>query len=491
MVENPVYAGLEPREMWRHFAALNSIPRPSSQENAVRGYVKQVAEAAGATWQEDGAGNIVVRVMATSPVEASTPSVAVQAHLDMVCEKRPNVNFNFETDAIVPRREGDRIYASGTTLGADNGIGAAMALALLTTPDLQHGPLELLFTVEEETGLYGAMKLDPSLLQSRLLINLDSEDPKEITIGCAGGATTILRVPVAAEVAPAEWNAHDVVVSGLKGGHSGVQIHEPLANAIKLLTRVLNDLRSAGVDFRVVAIHGGSAHNAIPRDARASILVPPQTVDQIKTIVAQSLSSLQQQWHNNEPGLNIEVRPGATPDMVMTQDSGNTLLQLLDALPHGVLAWSEKFVDKVETSSNLAHVHSAPDSVEISTSSRSFIAANLQRTQEQICVLGQQAGAGIDARDAYPGWEPKADSRLLKVAQRAYEHTYGHAPQVEVVHAGLECGAIVDKLPGMEAVSFGPEIGGAHTPEEYVGVSSVEPTWQLLTGLLQSLNSNR
>jgi dipeptidase D len=248
--------------MWRHFAALNSIPRPSGHESAARAYVKQIAEAADATWQEDSAGNIVVRVRATSPGETSTPSVVIQSHLDMVCEKRPDITHNFETDPIVPRRDGDRIYATGTTLGADNGIGAAMALALLTTPDLQHGPIELLFTVEEETGLYGAMKLDPSLLQSRMMINLDSEDPEEITIGCAGGVGTVLRLPVQRENVPAAWTAHDVVVSGLKGGHSGVQIHEPWPrhqSAHASTQRFAND----AIDFRLVSISGGSAHNAI------------------------------------------------------------------------------------------------------------------------------------------------------------------------------------------------------------------------------------
>jgi dipeptidase D len=490
MVENPVYAGLEPREMWRHFAALNGIPRPSGQESAARGYVKQVAEAAGATWQEDSSGNIVVRVAATSPDHASTPSVAIQSHLDMVCEKRPDAQHNFETDPIVPRRDDDRIYATDTTLGADNGIGAAMALAFLTAPDLQHGPLELLFTVEEETGLYGAMRLDPSLLQSRLLINLDSEDPEEITIGCAGGAGTVLRLSIDTEPAPDQWQLHDVVVSGLQGGHSGMQIHEPLANAIKLLARVLNDLHRAGVTFRVASINGGSAHNAIPRDALASMVVEPDSLDQLQAVVARSRASLQQEWQNGEPNVQIEVRPSQTSNVVMTQNSGNTLLRLLDALPHGVLAWSESFAGKVETSSNLAHVHTTQNEVEISTSTRSFIAAKLEETQQSIRALGEQAGAAIEVRDGYPGWEPKANSRLLQVARRAYESTYTHAPQVEVVHAGLECGAIVDKLPGMEAVSFGPEIRGAHTPDEYVTISSVEPTWQLLTELLKSLNSN-
>lgn len=490
MVDN-VYSGLEPREMWRHFAALNSIPRPSGQESAARAYVKQIAEAADATWQEDSAGNIVVRVRASSPEEASTPGVVIQSHLDMVCEKRPDVTHSFETDPIVPRRDGDRIYASGTTLGADNGIGAAMALALLTTPDVQHGPLELLFTVEEETGLYGAMKLDPALLQSRMMVNLDSEDPEEITVGCAGGAGTVLRLAVQTEAVPAGWTAHNVIVSGLAGGHSGMQIHEPLANAIKLLTRVLHDLRGAGVDFRLSAIDGGSAHNAIPRDAMATVVVAPQAPEQLQTVVAQSAAALQQQWQNDEPALQLEVRPSKGITAVMVRDSSNALLQLLDELPHGVLTWSETFAGKVETSSNLAHVHTYDDSVQISTSTRSFIAAKLQQTQQHIGALGGKFGAATEVRDGYPGWEPKAESRLLDVTRSVYERTYGHAPHVEVVHAGLECGAIVDKLPGMEAVSFGPLIRGAHTPEEFVQISSVESIWNLLVGLLHSLNHNR
>ena len=238
MEEMDVYHGLEPRGLWTHFAALNRIPRRSGREAAAREYVQRVAAAAGASWSQDERGNTVVRVAGTPGAE-DAPVVAVQAHLDMVCEKRPEVEHDFDRDPIRPRVEGDQVYAGGTTLGADNGIGAAAALALLTERDLEHGPLELIFTVEEETGLYGAMALDPSLVQARMLVNLDSEDPRELTIGCAGGAGTVLRVPVTTDVTPKGWRGQDLVLSGLKGGHSGVQIHEPLANALKLLTSTL------------------------------------------------------------------------------------------------------------------------------------------------------------------------------------------------------------------------------------------------------------
>jgi dipeptidase D len=480
------YKGLEPREVWRHFAALNQIPRPSGHEEKARDYVRQIARECGATTQEDSAGNIVVRVAGNN---ASTHMVAIQSHLDMVCEKRPDVQHDFASDAIVPRREGDKIYASGTTLGADNGIGAAMALAALTS-NISHGPLELLFTVEEETGLHGAMKLDENLLRADYLINLDSEDPDEITVGCAGGAGTSLILPLQREV---QSEAHsevvesqlfyEIVVSGLQGGHSGIQIHEPLANAIKVLIRVLDALP----DFHLVSIDGGNAHNAIPRDATAIIVVASTHKAGIENAVLQIHAQLQNQWQHDEPSLEISLRETPVRKTALTQNSHNTLLQLLRDVPHGVLQMSETFAGKVETSANLATVQTRDADAEIHISVRSFIASELDNVQAQLRVLGESASAKIEVRDGYPGWEPRAESGLLQTAREIYPQIYGVAPKVEVVHAGLECGAIVSKYPGMEAVSFGPLIRGPHTPEEWVSISSVEQSWQFLEKLLARL----
>ena len=484
MIDNEVYRGLEPAEVWRHFAALNSIPRPSGQEAAARAYVQQVAAQVGATWDGDERGNTVVRVPATNGVG---PTVAIQAHLDMVCEKRPDVAHKFATDPIRPRREGERIYASGTTLGADNGIGAAMALALLTSPGLRHGPLELIFTVEEETGLHGALELDPGLITARMLINLDSEDPKELTIGCAGGAGTILTLPVTFEAPPRDWQGCEIVVSGLQGGHSGVQIHENLANAIKLLTGALLYIQDATSDFRIGSIAGGSAHNAIPRDAVASLAVAPDAVSILQEIIGMVQAEMRAHWQGDEPNLKLELRAAPVPGRVMTQREGRILLDLLDELPHGVVAMSQAFVGKVETSSNLAVVTTGESEVEIATSSRSFMTEELRQLQDRIGAMGLAAGARVEARDGYPGWQPQGDARLTQVTEAVYRHTFGYNAEVQVVHAGLECGVIVAKLLGLEAISFGPLIRGAHTPEEYIDIASVGTTWQLLVALLAAL----
>ena len=484
-----IYASLEPAQLWRHFAALNAIPRPSGQEAAARAYVQHVAQSAGATCDSDAAGNLVVRVAPQNGGSADAPIVAIQSHLDMVCEKRPDVQHDFAVDAIQTRREGDLIYANGTTLGADNGIGAAAALALLTEPNLRHGQLELIFTVEEETGLHGAMALDPALLQATMLINLDSEDPDELTIGCAGGAETMLYLPLAHEAAPANWPSCEVRVGGLKGGHSGVQIHEPLANAIKLLASLLQSLPQQ-TSFRLVEMTGGSAHNAIPRDATAHLVAAPDAISTLNAAVDEACHRLRAQWADDEPALTIELRvveeKDATP--VLAASSQKKLLRLLNDLPHGVLAMSEQFQGKVQTSTNLSNVETKSEQAEIATSSRSFVATELQNVQQQIQSIGAEAGAKVERRDGYPGWEPNADSQLLQKTKAAYEQVVGKPAQVEVVHAGLECGVILSRKPHMEAISFGPLIRGAHSPEECVAISTVAPTWKLLTTLLADLS---
>lgn len=490
------YAGLEPRQLWRHFAALNSVPRPSEHEDAARLYVQKVADEAGATWKIDAAGNIVVQVAAKSDVRLepgetrrseNAPVVAIQAHLDMVCEKRPEVQHDFERDAIRPRRGGDRIFASGTTLGADNGIGAAAALAILTDPDVSHGPLDLIFTVQEETGLHGAMALDAALIRASFLINLDSEDPLELTIGCAGGAETLLHLPLETQASPTNWRGCEIRVSGLQGGHSGVQIHEPLANATKLLIEVLQAAQSVA-PLQLASIEGGSAHNVIPRDANAVLLIAPQCFAALETAVDAMRETLQGRWHRDEPDLAIEMRSVATPKRVFSLQTQESVLRLLAALPHGVVKMSEKFAGKVQTSNNLAKVSTRDDEILIETSSRSFVNAELRELQGAIAELGIQNGARIEALEGYPGWEPDADSRLLELAREAYQTVYHRAPQVEVVHAGLECGVLIARKPGMQAISFGPLIRGAHSPDEHVFISTVEPTWKLLVTLLAALS---
>ncbi len=480
------YENLEPAAVWQQFAALNSIPRPSGAEAAARAYVQQLAKARGARWDADTRGNIVVQLPASGDNDGA-PTVVLQSHLDMVCQKRPETDHDFAVDAILPRREGDRIYATGTTLGADNGLGAAMMLAILADEGVNHPPLELLFTVEEETGLFGAAELDPDLVKGRLMINLDSEDPDEIIIGCAGGATTTLILPVEREALDNSDN-WQIVVGGLAGGHSGVEIGKPLANAIKTLIEIVNAGRIEAPESRLIAIDGGTAHNAIPRDCIAHIAVLSAHQAAFAAAVAARTDELKTQWKTDEPNLEITLQPSDSTSLPLNAAATATALELLRALPHGVSAMSERFAGKVQTSSNLAEVTTREDEIEIHISNRSFVASDIANLQQNQANLGEAAGAKITARDGYPGWEPRSESPLREKTIAAYRRAMGKEPIVEVVHAGLECGLLSEKFPGLDAVSFGPLIKGAHTPEEWASIESTQEIWNLLTGLLNDLS---
>jgi dipeptidase D len=486
------YPCLQPAELWRHFAALNKTPRRSGREDAAREYVRAVAASCGATFLTDAYGNALVRAPGRPAVGAPQTVVAVQVHLDMVCESAPGVEHDFDHDPIVPRRDGDAIYARGTTLGADNGIGVSAALALLTDPNVACGPLELLFTVEEEIGLLGALQFDVSLLQARSLINLDSEDDKALTIGSAGGVEVIIRLCPGRKRLEGSWGSADVTVSGLRGGHSGVQIHERRANAIKLLATVLERLREARVDARVASIEGGSAHNAIPRAALARMCIPGEEMERAAVIAAEAISELSREWRAAEPELSIQFHAveQSTPAAVDARAS-ETLLTLLGELPHGVLAMSSAFAGVVETSANLALVRDDGVQFEILTSMRSLTEEALADVASRVQALAAPHRASAEVKGGYPTWQPKADSALVAAATAAYERVHGRPPTIEIVHGGLECGVLVSRKPELEAVSFGPLICEAHTPQEHVYASTVTDTWRVLLALIGELSAMR
>ena len=479
------YENLEPAAVWKQFAALNAIPRPSGAEDAARAYVQQLAATREARWDMDARGNLVVHLPA-SDARRAAPTVVLQSHLDMVCQKRPNVEHDFDVDPIVPRREGDRIYATGTTLGADNGLGAAMMLAILSEDNIEHPPLELLFTVEEETGLFGAAELEPELVKGRLMINLDSEDPDEITIGCAGGAGTSLILPVARETL-ADSSRWQIVVGGLAGGHSGIEINKPLANAIKVLVEIINAARVESLDLRLISIEGGTAHNAIPRDASSHVAVPDAQQTEFERAFEARAAEIKAEWSADEPDLEITLAPSHSISQPINAAGTATILELLRALPHGVAAMSERFAGKVQTSSNLAVLETRDDEIEIHVSNRSFVADDIKNLQASQANLGEAAGARVEAREGYPGWEPRDESPLREQTIEVYRRVMGREPIVEVVHAGLECGLLSEKFPDIDAVSFGPLIKGAHTPEEWASIQSTREMWQLLTELLKDL----
>lgn len=480
MTEN--LAGLAPQELWRHFGELTNIPRAPGQEQAALEYVRALAEERGAGWRQDDFGNLILFVKGEGG-----PPVAIQAHLDMVCEKDPEVTHDFASDPIKVVRDGDWVRAEGTTLGADNGIGAAAALALLTSDDVSRGPLELVFTVQEETGLHGALAFDADLMQSKILINLDSEDPDELTVGCAGGATIEINPVCKWEDVPEGWVGRELVVSGLHGGHSGIDINKPLANAIKVLASALGGLRHA-LEVRVAGIEGGRAHNVIPREARARIVVSPASAGTLDGVVGGIGEQLASEWADKEPGLALALHEVPVPAQVLNPRSEDGVVGLLNEIQHGALGMSESFPEKVETSSNLAQVSVSPEEALVVASVRSLSAHKLFRTRTAMSHAAMKIGAKVTVVDSYPGWEPDLDAPLLKVASEQYEKVNGRPPSIQVVHAGLECGVLVSKKPEMQAISFGPLITGAHSPNERVDTGSVDAMWRLLVGLLGALS---
>lgn len=476
---------LEPKLVWQHFDEILKIPRPSKHEEKIRAHVKAWAQSRGFSVREDAAGNLVVRVPASSGHEGA-PTVVLQGHLDMVAEKNNDVVFDFLRDAIKPRIVDDYVYATGTTLGADNGIGVAAAMAVAEDPEAVHGPLELLFTVDEETGLTGAAQLEPGLIEGRTLLNLDTEEDGAFYIGCAGGADAHAVFTLSLEPAPSGHVALAVRVRGLRGGHSGVDIHENRGNALKFLARLLAAARQAAPAMHLATVAGGSKHNAIPREADALFTVPAGAVEQVREAVAQAAATLKEEYEQIDPGQQVVVEE-VTVGQVMAADQGNRLLDSLLACPHGVLAMSRAVPGLVETSNNLAVVTTEGNQVKVITSSRSSVMPSLRATLQLVEAVFRLAGAAVEVHDGYPGWKPNPDSMVLKRAIAVYERQFGEKPEIKAIHAGLECGLIGEKFPGIDMLSLGPQIESPHSPDERVKISTVAKFYRLLKALLKEL----
>lgn len=478
---------LKPQLVWKHFDALLGIPRPSKHEEQVIRHIVAWAESHGFGVVRDAAGNVVVKVPAT-PGREKAPIVVLQGHVDIVAEKNQDVEFDFLKDAIQPRIEGDYLYATGTTLGADNGIGVAAAMAVAEDPEASHGPLELLFTVDEETGLTGAMELDSSLLQGRTMINLDTEEDGAVYMGCAGGGTTRIRFTVEHEVAAAGSEAMHIAVRGLRGGHSGVDIHENRGNALKCLARTLHAMRKDGIDFAIVSLVGGSKHNAIPRESDAVLRIDGGDEPKLRQVVARFEGVLRDEFQDIDPNLRVEVKPAqGDTHRVWSVTDRDRILDALLACPNGVLAMSRAVPGLVETSNNLAVVENEGDEVRVLGSSRSSVMPSLRATQEQVAAVFRLAGADVKEMDGYPGWKPNPKSPALNVAKRVHFEVFGEEPHLRAIHAGLECGLIGEKFPGMDMVSIGPQIEGPHSPDERVQISTVDRFYTLLKAILKDM----
>lgn len=476
---------LEPKALWSHFDHILTIPRASKDEVQAREYVIEVAERTGLEHQTDSTGNVVVKKPGSGKGE-DAPAVILQSHLDMVQEKNSDVDFDFASDAIQPQQDGDWVTATGTTLGSDNGMGVAAMLAVAEADDLEHPPLELLFTVDEETGLTGAAQLDASMLSARRLVNLDSEDENKLCVGCAGGADSHLSLPIVRQPVGDDTAALRVHLGGLHGGHSGIDIHLQRGNAVQLLARILTAGRDAGSP-RIAELSGGNAHNAIPREARATLVVDAREADGVNSAMATEYDRILEEFKSAEPEMKVSIEAVDAPADAWDDDSTDRALGLLLALPHGVVTMSYDIPDLVETSNNLATVHQDDGQLEIETSSRSSVASALDALRRRIRAIGELAGASVEEDEGYPGWQPDMDSEMLAIVKQVHIDELEVDPEVYAVHAGLECGLIGEMLPGMDMISIGPQIEHPHSPNERVLIPSVERFWRLLTGSLARL----
>jgi dipeptidase D len=480
---------LEPRILWQQFDAIRQIPRASKNEEKIAAYVVDFAAKHGFEAVRDGVGNVVVRVPATKGHEQA-PITILQGHLDMVAEKNSDVAFDFDKDPIQVRVEGDLLLATGTTLGADNGMGVAGGLAVAIDPDAVHGPLELLFTVDEETGLTGAAGLDGKLLKGRRMLNLDTEEDGALYVGCAGGCTTTTTIPlVRGELRPGT-TALRIKVSGLRGGHSGCDIHENRGNAIKLANRAVRHLWHAGLPLELVSIAGGSKHNAIPREADAVVRVAKGDVAKAEGMVKDVTATFMGEFGAIDPELKVVVEAaGADAEKArpMSLDTASRVHRALAACPSGVLGMSRDVPGLVETSNNLAVVTTEEDKVMVVTSSRSSVAESLRSTLDQVRAVFRLAGGEPKNADGYPGWKPNMASPALATTQKVFVQLFGKEPAIKAIHAGLECGLIGEKIPGIDMVSFGPQIENPHSPSELVRISTVGRFYSLLKGVLKEL----
>lgn len=455
------------------FEQINRIPRCSKNEQAIAAWLRTWADDRSFPNEQDEIGNVLIRVPATEGLEGA-PVIVLQGHMDMVCEKTSDSTHNFETDPITLVRDGEWIHAEDTTLGADNGIAIALALAF-AEGEVPHPKLEILITVDEETGLTGAQNLQPGWLKGRQLLNIDSEDEGVFTVGCAGGRDTIITLRTEQESLPADLDVREVAVSGLQGGHSGVDIHLGRANANVLLVRTISALRSRlEPPIRLAALRGGNAHNAIPRDASAIIAFPSGARAQVEAEIARELDTFRGEYGSLEPALQVTLRSATAPSDVFTESSARQIVDLLTGLPHGVVRMSSEVPGLVETSTNFATVRTHNDAVEIKTSQRSSYGSRLAEIATRIEAIARLAGAEVKNESSYPPWEPHMESELLGHSVEAYREAFGKDPVVEVIHAGLECGVIGSKYPEMQMISFGPTIQNAHSPDERLFVPSLD-----------------
>ena len=474
---------LQPQEIWNKFADLNAVPRPSKKEERVIAFMKKFGNDLGLETIEDAVGNVIIKKPASAGME-ERKTVVMQSHLDMVHQKNSDTNFDFDTQGIEMFVDGDWVRAKGTTLGADNGLGVATIMAILESDSITHPAIEALFTIDEETGMTGAMGLQGGILKGEILLNLDTEEDDEIGVGCAGGIDVTATRTYIQEASPENTTAFRIEVKGLQGGHSGMDIHKGFGNANKLMNRLLYDGHEH-YGLRIAEIDGGSLRNAIPRESFATIIVDAHRSEEFKSAMDAIKAAIKKEFKTMEPGLEINVSLTDMPSKVMVVSSQAGLIKALYAACNGVYRMSADIPDLVETSNNIARVIVKDGRIKIGCLTRSSVESSKMDLAHMLKSTFELAGCEVEFSGSYPGWTPNMDSSILKVMRNLYEELNGEAPHVAACHAGLECGILGTNYPEMDMISFGPNIKGAHSPDERAQISSVQKYWKFVLEILK------
>ena len=479
-----VIKGLKPELLWQHFYELSQVPRPSKREEKAVEFVREFARKNNFDFKEDKVGNIVIHVPATKGKEKS-PTIVLQGHVDMVCEMNKGTKHDFDKDPIKLIKDGEWITADGTTLGADNGIGVAAGMAVALDKKSVHGPLELLCTIDEETGMTGVNELQPKFITGKTLLNMDSEEDGAFYVGCSGGQDTAGTFKLEYAKAKRGFVPFEVLVTGLKGGHSGLDAHRQRANAIKLLAQLLNRIT---VPYQIARISGGSLRNAIPREAEVIVLIKPDDIKKVRKTVKEFIADSLTECKTTDGGLTVKVKKLNTKfGKAIKPSISASLIKTLLALPHGVIAMSPDIPGLVETSTNLATMKMDDKKIIVGTSQRSSLENSKINIANMVAAVFDLAGAKVSVGDGYPGWQPNMDSSLLKVSKKVYKKMFKSEPEIKAIHAGLETGLLGAKYPGIDMISFGPTIEGAHSPDERVNIKAVEKFYNILKGILKEL----
>ncbi|MDA3891588.1 MAG: aminoacyl-histidine dipeptidase [Salinivirgaceae bacterium] len=484
-----VLKDLQPKEVWEYFSEICQVPRPSKKEEKIIAYLTDFGKKHKLDTQKDSAGNVIIRKPATKGFE-NKKSVVLQSHMDMVCEKNSETQHDFLEDPIQPVIHGDWVSAKGTTLGADDGIGIAAQLAILASNNIEHPDIECLFTVDEETGLTGAFALDPNIIKSNILINLDSEDEGELFIGCAGGIDTLATFDFRTRPIPSKSLAFKVEIKGLRGGHSGDDIDKGYGNSNKILNRFLWNATKL-FNIRINKFEGGNLRNAIPREAYAILTVKGKYLIPFETYYSNFCKTVFKEFKGVEPKLLFDLNKTEIPRFVMRMKDQQDLLNAIYGCPNGATAMSNDLPDLVETSTNLASVkYFEGNTIEVVTSQRSSIATSIRDIADMVASVFALGNARIQHTDGYPGWQPNKDSEILKISEDSYERLFGKKPIVRAIHAGLECGLFLEKYPKMDMISFGPTLKNVHSPDEKIHIGTVDKFWQHLLDVIKNIPQN-